>query len=474
MLRNVPKVRHQSFSFIFTPHMLPQQLIQSLQGLPGFDEQAFLQVHEQAASLTSVRLNPHKKLDMQQYASLHFAEPVAWCDNAFYLQERPSFTLDPLFHAGAYYVQEACSMFLHAAIKQLTKENDALKVLDLCAAPGGKSTLLQAALSPNSLLVCNEVIKTRVQVLKENMTKWGAANVVITNNDPKDFARLSGFFDVLVCDAPCSGSGLFRRDANAIEEWSENNVALCSQRQQRILADVLPALKKEGLLIYSTCSYSEAENEEICDWLMDNFALQNLPMKTQSEWQIVETESKQHQAKGYRFYPNRVKGEGFFMACFQKTSEAETGQKQKMKTQKQNADLQKMALPFLKNADAFEMVEANDNVYAFPRTHLDDIETLRTNLYVRKAGIELGEKMRDEILPSHELALSECMRMDWPAVDLSVEQALTFLRRQDLQLDGTKRGWVLMRQNGLNLGWAKVLPNRMNNYYPKEWRILKQ
>ncbi len=454
--------------------MLPPALIQSLQGLPGFDEQAFIEVHAIAESLTSVRLNPNKRLTLDQYASLHFAADIPWCADAFYLQERPSFTLDPLFHAGAYYVQEPSSMFLHSAIKQWTNENDALKVLDLCAAPGGKSTLLQAALSPNSLLVCNEVIKTRVQVLKENLMKWGASNVVVTNNDPKDFARISNFFDVLVCDAPCSGSGLFRKDANAIDEWSENNVALCSQRQQRILADVLPALKKDGLLIYSTCSYSQAENEEICDWLMDNFALQNLPMKTQNEWQIVETESEKHHAKGYRFYPNRVKGEGFFMACFRKTLDAENGQKQKVKTQKKNADLQKMAKPFLQQASDFEMVEANGSVYAFPAMHLADIDLLRSSLYVRKAGVEIGELMRNEILPSHDLALSASMQADWPFVDLTNEQALTYLRRQELQLNSDKRGWVLLKYSGLNLGWAKILPNRMNNYYPKEWRILKQ
>jgi NOL1/NOP2/fmu family ribosome biogenesis protein len=306
------------------------------------------------------------------------------------------------------------------------------------------------------------------------MMKWGASNVVVTNNDPKDFARISNFFDVIVCDAPCSGSGLFRKDVNAIGEWSENNVALCSQRQQRILADVLPALKKDGLLIYSTCSYSQAENEEICDWLMDNFALQNLSMKTQNEWQIVETESGKHHAKGYRFYPNRVKGEGFFMACFRKTLDEENGQKQKVKAKKKNTDLQKMALPFLQNASDFEMVETNGNVYAFPAMHFEDIELLRTNLYVRKAGLEIGELMRAEILPSHELALSACMQADWPFEALTTEQALTYLRRQDLQLDSKKRGWVLMRYQGLNLGWAKILTNRMNNYYPKEWRILKQ
>ena len=181
--------------------------------------------------------------------------------------QRPSFTFDPLFHAGTYYVQEASSMFLEQALKQSVDLSQPLRVLDLCAAPGGKSTLLQSLLNKESLLVSNDVIKSRAAILEENIVKWGAANVVVTNNDPAHFARLENYFDAIVIDAPCSGSGLFRRDPEAINEWSENNVQLCSQRQQRIVADVWPALKQNGILIYSTCSYSAEEDEAILDWM---------------------------------------------------------------------------------------------------------------------------------------------------------------------------------------------------------------
>jgi NOL1/NOP2/sun family putative RNA methylase len=273
-----------------------------------------------------MRIND-QKIDHQLISSIfedNLAEAVAWSSNGYYLKSRPSFTLDPMFHAGAYYVQEASSMFLEEALKQAVDLTQPLKVLDLCAAPGGKSTLTQSVISNSSLLVSNEVIKARVNVLAENITKWGSANVIVTNNDPKDFQRLPGYFDVVIVDAPCSGSGLFRKDPKAVDEWSEQNVQLCNQRQQRILADVLPALKPGGVLIYSTCSYSPEENEDICDWLMDNYSFENTRFTLNEELGIVETTSPNNKAVGYRFYPDKVKGEGLFIAAFKKSDNAKS------------------------------------------------------------------------------------------------------------------------------------------------------
>ncbi len=270
---------------------IPSQLIKSLIGLKGFHQESFEKVHASHEQITSIRWNPHKKKMVEKEDSkfnnqnskttnslnsgirlpaadselppphsqlpttasrLPALTPVPWSTQGYYLSQRPSFTFDPLFHAGCYYVQEASSMFLEEALKQTIDLRTDNRVLDLCAAPGGKSTLIQSILSPHSLLLSNEVIKSRAVILEENITKWGGANVIITNNDPVDFARIGNFFDSIVIDAPCSGSGLFRRDPGAIEEWSEQNVQHCSQRQQRIISDVLPALKKNGILIYST------------------------------------------------------------------------------------------------------------------------------------------------------------------------------------------------------------------------------
>ncbi|MBZ0099994.1 MAG: RsmB/NOP family class I SAM-dependent RNA methyltransferase, partial [Taibaiella sp.] len=230
-------------------------------------------------------------------------------------------TTDPLYHAGAYYVQEASSMFLSQVIQQLIPERNNLRVLDLCAAPGGKSTLIASLLEKDSLLISNEVIRTRASILEENITRWGYMNTWVTSNDPKDFSKLKGYFDIIVVDAPCSGSGLFRKDERALDEWSEANVQLCAQRQQRILADVWPALKENGILMYATCSYSPQEDEEILDWLGDDFEVASLPVQLSEEWGVVETTSAKHQFKGYRFFPHKVQGEGFFIAAVRKNNQ---------------------------------------------------------------------------------------------------------------------------------------------------------
>jgi 16S rRNA C967 or C1407 C5-methylase (RsmB/RsmF family) len=304
---------------------LPEKLLRSLEGIEGFDKEAFEQVHQGGERVTSIRINPFKLSEFTKVPSsggdlgevLHDSrftihERVPWSQYGYYLSERPSFTFDPLFHAGCYYVQEASSMFLEQALKQTIDITRSLKILDLAAAPGGKSTHIQSLISKNSLLVTNEVIRSRGNILKDNIIKWGCDNVVVTNNDPRDFARLENYFDVIVVDAPCSGSGLFRRDEEAIGEWSENNVQLCSQRQQRILADVWPALKKEGVLIYSTCSYSKEEDEEIVEWMNEELSIVNCQLSIDKNWKIVESTG------GYRFWPDKVKGEGFFITCVKK------------------------------------------------------------------------------------------------------------------------------------------------------------
>lgn len=252
---------------------LPENLLQSLKEVEGFNEECFVKVHESGEQVTSIRINPNKfSIDNFQFS---IENQIPWSQYGFYLKERPSFTFDPLFHAGCYYVQEASSMFLEQALKQLTDLSKSIKVLDVCASPGGKSTHIQSLISSESLLVSNEIIKSRNRILIDNMIKWGSKNVVVTNNDPSAFQKLEGYFDVVVVDAPCSGSGLFRKNEEAIDEWSLHNVQMCSRRQQKILADVLAALKENGVLIYSTCSYSKEEDEDISDWLVEEMEMKN-------------------------------------------------------------------------------------------------------------------------------------------------------------------------------------------------------
>jgi 16S rRNA C967 or C1407 C5-methylase (RsmB/RsmF family)/NOL1/NOP2/fmu family ribosome biogenesis protein len=463
---------------------LPIALLQSLEGIKGFDKEAFIAVHEKAEPLTSIRFNPAKwAIGNEQWAmgneqwelenNLHGSpfntphEKILWSSNGYYLPRRPSFTLDPLFHAGTYYVQEASSMFLEEAVKQTVDLSKPLKVLDLCAAPGGKSTLLQSIISPESLLVCNEVIRSRASVLRENIIKWGAANVAVTCNDPKDFQQLAGFFDVIVVDAPCSGSGLFRRDEDAINEWSENNVQLCSQRQQRILADVLPALKEGGVLIYSTCSYSKEEDEKIIQWLVEGFPIDHLPLTIHDSWNIIESNG------GYRFWPDKIKGEGFFIACFKK-KEGNGFSYPRMKpfnkaTRQETAILCK----YINKPGQFEFIPLTDSLFAVPENQVQDIILLQSLFRLRYAGILMGQINKNELIPEHTLALSIHINKNLPALHLTKEQALQYLRKQDITIETTVKGWSLVQYQNINLGWIKVLSNRINNYYPKEFRILK-
>ncbi len=456
---------------------LPPIFLQSLQGIKGFDEAGFVNVHQSGEQVVSVRLNPAKLTDALQ---LNFTDStveaaVPWNADGYYLFQRPSFTLDPIFHAGAYYVQEASSMFLAEVLKQVTDLSAPLKVLDLCAAPGGKSTLIQSLINEKSLLISNEVIKTRVNMLVENITKWGAANVIVTNNDPKDFNRLKEYFDVIVVDAPCSGSGLFRKDNEAIEEWSEQAVNMCSQRQQRILADVLPSLKEGGSLIYATCSYSTVEDEAIADWLVEEKELSSTPIKIDDAWNIVQTQSAQHKAYGYRFYPDKIKGEGFFIAAFKKGEATTNGwqtDKYKSKSEKLMVKDIISLQPYVNNTDDFFFIKQKEEVIAMP-IHLEfDLATIQFSLYIKKAGVKLGSLIRNELIPDHELAVSTILNSALPFVEVDKETALQYLRRQEINVTTNHKGWALLTYQQLSLGWVKVLPNRINNYYPKDWRIL--
>ena len=468
---------------------LPGTFIQSLQHVKGFNEEAFKAVHQSGGQITSVRLNP-KKIFNQQYSIFNTQpERVKWSSNGFYLKERPSFTLDPLFHAGAYYVQEASSMFLEEAIKQTVDLSKSIKVLDLCAAPGGKSTLIQSIMSKESLLVSNEVIKTRVNILSENITKWGAANVIVTNNDPTDFQRLQNYFDVIVVDAPCSGSGLFRKDAKAIDEWSEKNVELCARRQQRILADIMPSLKEGGILIYSTCSYSEQEDEAIADWLVEQFAVSSLQLAIDEDWGLVETVSEKEKTYGYRFYPYIVKGEGFFIAAFKKLQGVsfkgeDSGAKSQKKISKSKSkqtlrlrsglkEIEVLKL-YVNDVSDFFFIKQNEEIIAMPLHLENDLGIIQSSLYIKKAGVKLGTLIRNELIPAHELAVSNIINPGIYRLEVDLETALQYLRKLEIKIDSGLKGWGLLTHQHLPIGWIKVIGHRINNYYPAAWRILNK
>ena len=450
---------------------LPTALISSLEGLPGFDAEAFIAVHATGRQVTSIRVNP-QKLDGLPPAFREGAAPVPWSSNGYYLPERPSFTLDPLLHAGAYYVQEASSMFLEQALRQTVDLSRPLRVLDLCAAPGGKSTLIQSLLGADSLLVSNEVIRGRVHILQENMVKWGAANTVITSNDPQDFRRLENYFDVIIVDAPCSGSGLFRREPEAIGEWSPDNVRLCQLRQQRILSDVWPALRQDGILIYSTCSYSREEDEDILTWMMEGMDAEGCRLKAAEEWNIVETFI--NGGFGYRCWPDRVAGEGFFIAAVRKKDGGEYAAPRKLALPERVTKQEEQRIRPWVREGGWLFFRHQEQINALPEPVAGALPILQSALYLKRAGVPLGVLSAKELIPEHDLAVSTLVSPSLPVLSLPKEEALVYLRKEEIAPGDSRLGWTLVAYEGLNLGWIKVLPRRSNNYYPKEWRILKR
>ena len=365
-------------------------------------------------------------------------------------------------------------MFLEQALRQTTDLSRPLRVLDLCAAPGGKSTLLQSLLAADSLLVSNEVIRNRVHILEENMTKWGGANTFITSNDPRDFGRLENYFDVIVVDAPCSGSGLFRREPEAVKEWSPDNVRLCHQRQQRILADCWPALRRDGLVIYSTCSYSQEENEDILDWMTADLGAEGCRLQVPPDWGIVETTGVSG-AYGYRFYPDKLDGEGLFMGVLRKKDgSTDICYRKKPALERPSKKDEERISGWIRPELPMAYFHHQELIYGLPAGLAAELPVVQSCCYLKRAGVPLGKLAVKEFIPEHDLALSVLISPQLPALSLSREMALQYLRKDEMGLDHAQRGWVLVRYGGLNLGWIKALPGRINNYYPKEWRILRR
>lgn len=449
---------------------LPAEFINSISCCKGFDEQAFINAH-QTNSPTSIRINPFKQTQL----NFKLDNPVPWNQKGFYLEERPNFTHDILFQAGCYYVQEAGSMFIEHALTSCVDFNQTLLAFDVCASPGGKSTLLNSLLNENSSLVANEIVKQRSEVLAQNLSKWGTSNVVVTNNDPSSYSDINDVFDVILVDAPCSGSGLFRKQHDAVDEWSLDNVNLCSQRQKRILSDIIGTLKQGGALVYSTCSYSQSENEDIADWLVQEFGLISIQVPIEEKWGIVETTSEKQNAFGYRFYPNKTQSEGFFCSVFRKSG-AIDNHHQVRKPKHETFSIIKpkekeLFKDWINNLDNHVITKFKDDYLLTNQSTLDFINR-HSNLYYKKVGTTIGSLIKNEVIPHQDLAWSIHRSNQIQAIECNEQQALQFLKKELQSIEGNK-GWNLMTFNGFGIGWIKHLGNRLNNYLPNEFRILK-
>ena len=396
---------------------LHDEFIRRTRDLMGQERfERYLQSFEEDAPV-SIRLNPLKVSDGRWQMAVD-AEPVPWCRNAYYLNKRPNFTFDPLFHAGCYYVQEAASMFLDEILRQhLPSDISHLTVLDMCAAPGGKSTLLRAALPQDCVLYSNEPIRNRASILLENVQKWGYEHHFVTNLYPKDYRKAKSRFDLILCDVPCSGEGMFRKDEATIKEWSPQNVEKCWQLQREIVSDAWQCLNEGGILIYSTCTFNTKENEENVRWMMEELGAEVLTIETKAEWHITGSLLEGFHEPVYRFIPGITRSEDLFACVLRKGS--------------------------------FKSVPP-----------------------LGKTCSSMGKKLflqREKTISPME---TNQIHADVPHVELSYQQAMAYLRGEALQLsEETPRGEVEVCFMGQSLGLAKNIGTRANNLYPKPWRI---
>ncbi len=441
---------------------LPEKFIDSL---PFSEEEKVKLINGlQTDPVISVRKNPFKENNLFENE-----EQVPWSRYGKYLKERPYFIKDPLFHAGTYYSQEASSMFLEMVLKSLDLSDKV--VLDLCAAPGGKSTLINSCMPKNGLLLANEVIKSRSWILKENLDKWGGSNVIVTNNEPSDFEQFLGFFDVVVVDAPCSGEGMFRKDKNAINEWSERNVNLCCSRQKRILSDIIPTITNGGVLIYSTCTFNDKENRDNLKWLQENYEVENLEFEYPLGEGIVEL--NEGNLKGFQFLPGVTKGEGFFISAM-----LVYGGREKLKVPKR---IRKLRLDswegssgeFLNNENKNYIID--ETIHNFPERFESILKSIIWDLNPIKIGCKIGQNIKGKIKYSHELAFAYELKKDtFELVEVSYEDAIRFLQKKVLSEVPNITSWGLIAFQNQPLGWVKKVGGRLNNYYPKEFRIRKE
>lgn len=436
--------------------------------LPLAQQKAFLESLAENP-VTSLRLNPFKPLLHLPYSPMC---AVPWCQYGHYLLHRPSFVENPTFWTGAFYVQEASSMFIEQVFKKINPKKP-IKVLDLSAAPGGKSTHLLSLISPESLLVSNEIDKHRVEALIENLARWGGENYIVTQSTPQALGRLTSFFDIILVDAPCSGEGMFRKDRQVAKNWSIAHVAFCAKKQQEILGAILPALSNEGYLIYSTCTFNRKENEENLHWLCDTFGLKSVRIPLQSEWGVIEVEEKNRYA--YRFFPHLLKGEGFFITCLQKNTlsgSKKTGKKNVF--QEISEDAQKSIREWLtEDLHGKKLYSYQEHIFLLFPTHNTWITQIADQAYIKQTALKVGKWKAKSFVPSNELAYSRLVSKQIERRELNEKEALNFLSKKELPTFSSNKEWILATYQGLGLGWLKKVGERFNNHYPSAWKIRK-
>ena len=448
---------------------LPERFVEIMRERLGADaEMLFAALDTEPA--VSLRLNPLKP------AETFDGESVGWCKWGRYLAERPQFTLDPLLHGGAYYVQEASSQFVAHLLENHDMEG--AKVLDMCAAPGGKTTIYSTLVGRKGLVVANDISHSRAMALADNVQRWGMGNVVVTCNEPSHIGAFTHWFDVVAVDAPCSGEGMFRKMEEARTEWTPSSPEVCAQRQREILAEAWRVLRPGGTLIYSTCTFNPTEDEGIVEWLMEEYGDELEPaerVNTEAEWGVERSDIGAFQC--FHFYPHKARGEGFFAAIARKCDGAirrsTPKARRKLFSAPAKADVKELAR-WVDDASEHTFMMVGEDIYAYNSAVADSIVTLSENLSVVYSGVAMGRIFKQKLKPEHPLALYVGLnRSVVPVVEVSLEDAVDYLRRNDIAAAQFNEGINVVGYKGIPVGFVKRIGARCNNMYPKDLRIVK-
>lgn len=447
--------------------LFPQEFIEDTIASLGSQQATDLLASLQQPPIVSVRLNEKQGIVPTFPVT---TKPIPWNNEGLYLSERIPFTLDPLWHAGCYYVQEASSMILQQVLEQCVPTDSV--ILDLCAAPGGKTTLISQWLKEKGLLVSNEVIRQRLFALTENVQKWGNGNVVVTHNKPMDFGeRAKGFFDCILIDVPCSGEGMFRKDVTAVEEWNKNNVLMCVERQKTIIRDVWDSLKPGGILLYSTCTFNPHENEENIVWIIQHFGAQVLPFQYDPSWGLTEGKV------GYHCYPHKMRGEGLYF-CILRKPDTPISKPWRANSKSPKSTINKTVLQEIKtwvcHPEQWFFLGNEKFIRMYPLVWQKEVEFLLSTFTCLIVGVDVAELHRDKVQTQHPLSMcKDCNTLVWKNVELSLEQALAYLHLDSNFISTTELpvGEVLLTYKHVPMGFCNNIGTRFNNLYPREWRI---
>lgn len=456
---------------------LPSKFLNRMKNLLGEEYEDFINAFNNKVPV-SIRKNPFKNAPR-----FEGEEEIGWCTTARFLKERPAFVFDPSFHCGSYYVQESSSIVLDYLIRYSVDLENEICALDLCASPGGKSTLVASLLNSNSLLISNELVGNRAHVLKENLIRWGLPNTIVSNNHSRDFKPFKGLFDLILLDAPCSGEGMFRKHQLSIDQWSNNKIESLAAIQKDLLDEMAPLIKEKGIIIYSTCTHALEEDEgNVKQFLEEHPDFELVPIDLPKEWGFSNQIALQHYPdlpSMYRAFFHKAKGEGFFFSVLRKKEGEIPGNYRKAKksiAKLKDIDkrLHAQCASFIKHSDAYLFKSEDLDIYAIPKSILNTQEILSSHLRLIKPGTLVGSIKGKSFIPSIDLALSTIVHPNTPVIEISKDDALKYYKGMNLeiQFEG-EQGWYMVRYNGNNLGWVKVLKNRINNHLPKSWKIRK-